>query len=62
MLNDQQIQEIRADINYFVSQLINEVKALQQEVDYLKGQNQILKQQLDQSKFHLKYIGKMGEI
>lgn len=45
-MDEQQLQEIKADMNYFVSQLVNQIKALQQEVDYLKGQNEILKGRL----------------
>lgn len=50
MLNDQQMQEIKADINYFVSQLISEINRLNDEVSYLERQNQILKEQLKQPK------------
>ena len=51
MLNDNQIREIKSDINYFVSQLIADRERLQQENDYLKGQNEILKQQLEKPKW-----------
>jgi len=47
MINDQQIQELKADVNYSVSQLINQINTLQDEVDYLKGQNKILKERLE---------------
>ncbi|MBU5677747.1 hypothetical protein KQI88_15105 [Alkaliphilus sp. MSJ-5] len=50
MLNDQQMQEIKADINYFVSQLISEINRLKDEVSYLERQNEILKEQLKQPK------------
>jgi len=50
MLNDQQMQEIKADINYFVSQLISEINRLNDEVSYLERQNRILKEQLKQPK------------
>lgn len=46
MLNTQEIQEIKSDVNYGVSQLINHINLLQQENDYLRGQNEILKEQL----------------
>jgi len=46
MLSDQDLQEVKADVNYSVSQLLNHIQALQDEVDYLKGQNKILKERL----------------
>jgi len=46
MLNVQQIQELKADVNYSVKQLINQINTLQDEVNYLKGENQILKERL----------------
>jgi len=47
MINDQQIQELKADVNYSVLQLINQINTLQDEVNYLKGENQILKERLE---------------
>lgn len=47
MLNEQQIREIKSDVNYSVSQLLNHIDTLQDEVDYLKGQNKILKERLE---------------
>lgn len=42
-MTEQELQEIKADVNYSVSQLLAHIGSLQQEVDYLKRQNRILK-------------------
>lgn len=47
MLKDRELQEIKADVNYSVSQLLNHIQTLQDEVNYLKGQNEILKGRLE---------------
>ena len=43
MLNEQELREIKADVNYSVSQLINQISALQDENNYLKRENKILR-------------------
>lgn len=47
MLNNQQIQEIKADVNYSVKQLIAYIETLENEVDYLKNENKKLKGRLE---------------
>lgn len=46
-LNEQEIEEMKSDVNYFIKQLIADRNMLQDEVNYLKGQNEMLKGRLE---------------